>query len=829
MGNNMAQDRLIKEKDEFVESLHLTPEKIREDLEKMRDVEGFPIGDLEDILELSDPPYYTAYPNPYIKDFIEYYGAPYDEETDDYDVEPFVGDVSEGKNNAVYNAHAYSTKVPYKAIKKFIEHYTNPGDIVFDGFCGTGMTGVAAMSTGRHAILNDISTLAAFISSNYNKKIDINQFKEKMDIILDSLQKEVQWMYETKHDNGQMGIINSTIWSDVFYCPQCNKEFAFWDLAVVDGKINDELKCECGAEFKKKDCDKVFIDYFDTSLGETINIAKQVPVEINYTYKRKRYNKKPDEFDLELLKKIDETPIPYWHPINDLPKGVETIRPSNFGFNYVHLLFSKRNVYTLSYLLKLVKDSDLEKKFVFTSILPIINKMYRYRASGKGGTISNALYIPSLSVEQNPINPLKSKFSQIIKSETEINDFNISKNILSNQSSTDIPNISGNSIDYIFVDPPFGDNIMYSELNFMTECWLKSLTDNKKEAIKNKYQNKELEDYRNLMIENFKEFFRILKPNRWMTVEFHNSKASVWKAIQESIVKAGFVIAQVAILDKKQGTFNQVSLAGSVKNDLVINAYKPLKSFSDSFFKKAGLDMENDFIEMHLHKLPTEPNIERTEQMLYSKLLAQYIQNGFEVRMDASEFYEMLRDNFEERDGYWFNKDQIEDYEKKSNLKNKLDGEDFNQTILGISDEKSAIIWLAQFLQSSKTYDEIFIEFSKNLLTSTDKIPELKTILDENFTTEGGKYQLPSDMERKEKEEVREKRLMKEFNEILEETKKSKRKIKEVRKEALLHGLMKLYQEKDVEKIKLLGGRLDRKIIDSDDDISAIIDWAQYK
>ncbi len=68
---------------------------------------------------------------------------------------------------------------------------------------------------------------------------------------------------------------------------------------------------------------------------------------------------------------------------------------------------------------------------------------------------------------------------------------------------------------------------------------------------------------------------------------------------------------------------------------------------------------------------------------------------------------------------------------------------------------------------------------------------------------------------------------IKEFNEILQEA-QSKRKIKEVRKEALLHGLMKLYKEKDVEKIKFLGESLDRSIIDSDDDISAIIDWAMY-
>ena len=57
----------------------------------------------------------------------------------------------------------------------------------------------------------------------------------------------------------------------------------------------------------------------------------------------------------------------------------------------------------------------------------------------------------------------------------------------------------------------------------------------------------------------------------------------------------------------------------------------------------------------------------------------------------------------------------------------------------------------------------------------------------------------------------------------------SKTKIKEVRKEALSFGLMKLYQEKDVDTINLLGECIDNKIIESDEDISAIIDWAKYK
>src|SRR5216684_999852 len=114
---------------------------------EFRKIEGFPRGDDEDILALSDPPYYTACPNPFIADFIKYYGRPYDPDIP-YSREPFAADVSEGKNDPIYNSHSYHTKVPHKAIMRYILHYSEPGNIVFDGFCGSGMTGVAAQMFG---------------------------------------------------------------------------------------------------------------------------------------------------------------------------------------------------------------------------------------------------------------------------------------------------------------------------------------------------------------------------------------------------------------------------------------------------------------------------------------------------------------------------------------------------------------------------------------------------------------------------------------------------------------------------------------------------------
>ena len=151
-------------------------EKLREKLQdpEFRKIEGFPIGEDEDILNLSDPPYYTACPNPWIADFIAEWEAQKPEQPEDYNYhrEPFAADVSEGKNDPIYNAHSYHTKVPHKAIMRYILHYTEPGDIVFDGFCGTGMTGVAAQMCGDHN---------AVISLGYQVKSDGTILQEETD------------------------------------------------------------------------------------------------------------------------------------------------------------------------------------------------------------------------------------------------------------------------------------------------------------------------------------------------------------------------------------------------------------------------------------------------------------------------------------------------------------------------------------------------------------------------------------------------------------------------------------------------------------------------
>lgn len=834
----------------------------KEDIDKVRNIEGFPIGSDEDIIALSDAPYYTACPNPFIKDFIKENGTPYDEATDDYHREPFAADVSEGKNDPIYTAHSYHTKVPHKAIMKYILHYTSPGDIVFDGFAGTGMTGVAAEKCSevyteskeddvdgtRKAILCDLSPAATYLSSRYNLTSNPYEFKRIAETIINKLREQCEWMFRTKHANSssylseynQYGSIDYSVWSDVFICPQCGKEIIYWDVAVDFEKhtVEDNFHCPyCNASLRKRDCKKAQTVFFDEALGKQTSIAKQVPVRINYYYGGKRYIKSPDEEDLEIIDRIEKISIPYWYPTDELPAGYNTEQPKrSHGITNVHYFFTKRVLYELAFVydqISKVPDQQIRNSLLLllTGILNrnaykcnrfVINK---YNPNGRiNGPKSGTLYIPSLVVEQNIADLLTYKLEQLM------NMFCSKTNnvLITTQSSTDLSQIPDNSIDYIFTDPPFGDNLNYSELSFIWEAWLKIRTNNKKEAVINPVQGKSLLGYQSLMTACFAEFNRILKPNRWMTVEFHNSKNAVWNSIQESLRNAGFVIADVRTLDKKRASLHQLVASTAVQQDLAITAYKPSESFARSFRNHAGTEEAVwDFMRQHLANLPVvvkkeaqiEVLAERQAFLLWDRMVAYHIINGIAVPMDAASFYKGLDEHFLKRDNMYFLPDQVNEYDMTRatcNIENV-------QFSLFVSDEKSAISWLYQQLdansgEGSQTYAELMPKFMQELkaLDKREKMPELLEILEENFLKdEDGKWYIPDLTKSGDIAKLREKNLLKEFQEYLN----SKGKLKVFRSEAIRAGFSKLWKDKDYAAIVALANRLPEETIQEDQNL----------
>ena len=821
----------------------------KEDIDKVRNIEGFPIGSDEDIIALSDAPFYTACPNPFIEDFIKEYGTSYDEATDDYHREPFAADVSEGKTDPIYMAHTYHTKVPHKAIMNYILHYTKPSDIVFDGFCGTGMTALAAEMCerenvfsehngkshvqygARRAIVSDLSPAATFIAHNYTNDVDAYEFSNACSEILKKCREKYAWMYETKHTNGEKGTINYVVWSDIFICPVCGEELVFWDVAIGDKKeVKNPFYCtKCGLELKKSSCKRAQEPVFDATSGEITAQAKQIPTMINYVYRGKKFEKRADDEDIAVLLKIASELSKYSIPKDKLPDGDNTAQPmQSHNFKRVNQFYYDRSAVVFAYFLEESKKSPFVDTLTFlaTSILTktgskLHNIGFKNGKLNLAGAMPNVLYVPSTVAERNIIELLESKMNDICKVYADHKD---KKGVLIQTCSATNTGIPNNSIDYIFTDPPFGANINYSEMNYIWESWLKVKTNNKQEAIINRSQSKTLLEYQSLMTEAFTEFYRVLKPGRWMTVEFHNSLNAVWNAIQEALQRAGFVIADVRTLDKKQGTFKQMTSTAAVKQDLVISAYKPKESFKHRIMTYAGSEETAwDFVRQHLEKIPvvvvTDGRIEiiaeRQAYLLFDRMVAYHIMQGIPVPLDATDFYRGLDEKFLKRDNMYFLPDQVNEYDA-ARIKTEVENVQFD---LFVTNEKSAISWLYQQLDEKvcgpQTYAELQPKFMQEVKTvdKYEQMPELAVLLEENFLQdENGRWYIPDVTKEGDLLKLREKNLWKEFEGYMN----SRGKLKLFRSEAIRVGFSRLWKEKNYKAIVDIAERLPEKIVQED-------------
>lgn len=783
---------------------------------EFRKIEGFPNGTDEAILSLSDPPYYTACPNPWIGDFIKVSGTPYDPKKP-YHREPFTADVGEGKYHPIYKLHPYPTKVPHRAIMRYILHYTLPGDVVFDGFCGTGMTGVAARYCGsqseveelgysvaknrdlvdsngiivsklgpRSVVLGDLAPSAAFIANAANTSVHGTGFQRLASEVLHKVQSEHSWMFSTLHavnpntvkaiaqnltacatedecrrfiaetsTTHVVGRINYAVWSDVFTCPECGGEIIYWRTCVdqEQGKVKDTFKCpHCSAKLTKRDLNRVSETTFDASLKKTATLAKQVVVRINYSLGKSRHEKEPDRFDNALIEMISRLPIADWHPTDPLEKGDKTSEPIRLGIGRAHQFYSRRNLACLAAFRRhSVNQPSL--LFVVTKLAFQITKLYRFTyMSGVwgagGGPLSGTLYVPSLVKELSVLKQMAGAIEDRVSAVEELN----APRALVTTGSCSLTNAPNDSVDYLFFDPPFGSNLMYSELNFLSESWLQIHTQKKSEAIENDSQGKGINEYRELMTSCFKEAFRILKPGRWITVEFSNTQASVWNSIQTALQEAGFVVANVSTLDKLKGSFNSINNPTSVKQDLVISAYKPNGGLEERF-SRTGSTIAGvwDFVRTHLKNVPLvkakaqELGIiaERDPRILYDRMVAFYVRHSTPVPISSAEFQAALYSEFVERDGMWFLPEQVNEYDRSRAKIGKIE-----QLAIFVEDERSAIDWLRIELKGKpQTYQDVMPDFMQQLNASWRKWearPELKALLDQNFLCYDGVGEVPS-------------------------------------------------------------------------------------
>jgi hypothetical protein len=478
-----------------------------------------------------------------------------------------------------------------------------------------------------------------------------------------------------------------------------------------------------------------------------------------------RYEKHPDADDLATIARIELMPLPATlptvrFPIEDMYHG-SRIAPK--GFTHVHHFFLPRAAQAMGKLWERANahpDARIRGFLLFMAEqaiwgLSVLNRYQPIQQGRPGGSqvnrqLTGVYYVASQHAECSPSYNLGGKLDRLTKAFRGYRATPRTAAITAGTAaSLPLPN---ESVDYVFTDPPFGENIFYADLNFLVESWHGVITDAKPEAIIDKFKNKALPEYQRLMQRCFAEYHRVLKPGRWMTVVFSNSKASVWNAIQVALQQAGFVVAEVTALDKVQGSYRQVTSTTAVKQDLVISAYKPNGGLEQRFAQRGATpDSAWDFVQTHLKQLSVtkvkdgglEFIVERDPRRIYDRLVAWFVRHDAPVPLSSDEFLGGLRSRFPERDGMVFLPDQVAVYDKK-----RAQVAHAPQMELFVSDERSAIDWLADFLKSRpSTYQEVHPEFITQLGAGWKKHeakPELSALLENNFLQYEGTGDVPS-------------------------------------------------------------------------------------
>ncbi|MGI9181291.1 MAG: DNA methyltransferase, partial [Longimicrobiaceae bacterium] len=661
----------------------------------------------------------------------------------------------------------------------------------------------------RRAVLNDLSPAATFIAANYSLPFDVAEFESQAKRLLKELWEEIGWLYETLHTDGTtQARINYTVWSEVFACPNCAGEIVFLEEALdpLTKRVRESFPCpHCAAELNKDALQRLMQTSIDPASGEPWQRIRMIPVLINYSIGKQTHEKEADDADLRTLERIGLLPLPSTVPTNPFPikQMYHGSRLAPKGFTHLHHLYLPRPAQALGRLWQkaaAVEDVRMRNMLLFWVEqavwgLSVLNRYSPSHFSQVNRQLTGVYYVASQHAECSPWYILGGKLARLVKTFSKSDmivrsahpgpikgpagptaalpggtaglvrpeDARFSSRVvhrpgtpagLENTTVTTgtaaaLP-IPDDSIDYIFTDPPFGENIYYADLNFLAESWHRVWTAAQPEAIVDKAKGKGLPEYQELMLRCFEEYYRVLKPGRWMTVVFHNSQSRVWNAIQEAMLAAGFVVASVRTLDKQQGSYRQVT-STAVKQDLVISAYRPNGGLEQRFRLEAGTEEGVwDFVRTHLRQLPrfiskddqAEVIAERQAHYLYDSMVSFHVQRGVTVPLSGAEFRSGVEQRFAEREGMYFLPEEVAEYDRR-----RLSVRELRQLQLFVSDEASAIQWLRQELSNKpQTLQELtpkFMQEAQRTWAKHEKPLELIDLLEQNFLRYEGAGPIP--------------------------------------------------------------------------------------
>ena len=456
----------------------------------------------------------------------------------------------------MYLWHKYWSRKTWNVVGEFIKNYCPEGGIVFDPFAGSGIAAMEALKNGRRAIVCDLNPIATEIIRLTIKPVSELQLYEAFKRVEQRIKKRIESLYLTQcRDCGEELPFTCSIWERNKYveiryeaCPKCGNT------------------CRSNCELTKK--------------------------------------------DKSLLKKIESAKIKEWYPTNKLyyPDGRPFMKKEQY--ESIDEFFTKLNLQALAWLMEAIEKEpkkDLRDflKIAFSSMSHLCSRLLAegspgYRPFSGVGWNQQSYWFTPRYMESNvwekfesAINGHQGLINAKIESNKFFNDIKIASSfdqVLSNKADVYIYNGScldlmkkmpEGAVDYIFTDPPYDASIQYGELSYMWVSWLKMNGDYLKdvvanEIIRNERQHKDFDVYHSLLKSSFEGMFKVLRPEHYFTLTFHNPTFKVRNATIRAGVFTGFEFQKIHHQElARPSAKSLLQPFGSAQGDFYLRFYKP--------------------------------------------------------------------------------------------------------------------------------------------------------------------------------------------------------------------------------------------------------------
>lgn len=450
--------------------------------------------------------------------------------------------------------HKYWARKPHNIVRNYIETYTNPGDVVLDPFCGSGVTVAEAILCGRRVIGVDINPVATQLTRTTVEPLDLDRYHNAAKKILETGRAWARDLYALE-------------------CPVCGRSseatHVIWTTRAEASHEVDLIRGTCA------------------TCGEYQLTATSEPGPCRAETRRRG----------ELASQVEDrlAADQLWAPdaVFRYPSGEKFLQLRHDLRERPRLreLFTPRNLLVLAFLfhhIRALPDATLPARRVkeallttFTSALGQASKMVWVIRKRKGKVLEKPqvgswthhfFWNPSEYFEVNAVNCFEHRVRKMLKGKRDSNarlaELSLPAGapvvalgiepgptpgqVFTGPVSTFArhvqarPELAG-SVDFIFTDPPYGDSIQYLELSAFFNAWLepaRPLT-NEAEITINRNQEKGLAEYSAPLEQAFRCCHFLLKAAGFMVVTFHNTEFEYRNALIQSALAAGFVLDHV--------------------------------------------------------------------------------------------------------------------------------------------------------------------------------------------------------------------------------------------------------------------------------------------